>query len=378
MSTSSAVLQTSFLGDMVLTTPLIERLAARGPVHVVATPANAALLTGHPAVASVIVFDKRGTDRGIGGVRRVAAALRQTGATTAYMAQGSLRTAALARLAGIPVRVGFTTSPGRVLYTQRVPFNNALHHAQRLWSLASAPNEDVPDVRPSLVPSAADYAKADALLSSAPHGARVHTDAASPAAPSAAPRVRTVVFAPGSVWATKRWPAFDALGVELLQRAAQQWPHDRVRLVIIGAAGDAPLAAGIAQAVHAADAAMADALDGLTIDVIDATGALSLLGSAALLARADVLVTNDSAPLHLASAMNTPTVALFGPTVPAFGFGPLADARVIVQRDGLACRPCHAHGPQQCPLTHWECMRQVTPTQVADALVTLARREAHE
>ncbi|MCC6242723.1 MAG: glycosyltransferase family 9 protein [Gemmatimonadaceae bacterium] len=359
-----------------LTTPLIERLAARGPVHVVATPANAALLVGHPAVASVIVFDKRGADRGVGGVRRVAAALRQTGATTAYMAQGSLRTAALARLAGIPVRVGFSTSPGRVLYTQRVPFDATLHHAQRLWSLASAPHAAAPHetaphetaphgatpkVRPSLFPSVADYAKADALLSSGPSGTRVHNDATS----ASGPRVRTVVFAPGSVWATKRWPAFDALGVELLQRAAQQWPHDRVRLVIIGAAGDAPLAASIIRAVHAADTATPH---GRTMEVIDATGNLSLLGSAALLARADALVTNDSAPLHLASAMNTPTVALFGPTVPAFGFGPLADAQAVVQREGLACRPCHAHGPQQCPLTHWDCMRQVTPTHVADVL----------
>ena len=375
MSTSSAVLQTSFLGDMVLTTPLIERLAARGPVHVVATPANAALLVGHPAVASVIVFDKRGADRGIGGVRRVAAALRQTGATTAYMAQGSLRTAALARLAGIPARVGFTTSPGRVLYTQRVPFNSALHHAQRLWTLASVshdavPHEAVPALRPSLYPSTADYAAADALLSSAQHSASIDGEGIS----SSTSRVRIVVFAPGSVWATKRWPSFDALGVELVQRAEQQWPHDRVRLVVIGAAGDAPLAALIASAVRGAMAATPAHARRHHTEVVNATGALSLLGSAALLARADVLVTNDSAPLHLASAMNTPTVALFGPTVPAFGFGPLADARVVVQRDGLPCRPCHAHGPQQCPLAHWDCMRQVTAAQVADALVAVIPR----
>ncbi|MFN5598457.1 MAG: glycosyltransferase family 9 protein, partial [Gemmatimonas sp.] len=105
----SAVLQTSFLGDMVLTTPLLERLAGEGLVHVVATPANAAVLANHPAVASVIVFDKRGADRGIGGLRRVAARLAATGAQRAFLAQGSSRTAALAWLARIPERVTFDT-----------------------------------------------------------------------------------------------------------------------------------------------------------------------------------------------------------------------------------------------------------------------------
>ena len=68
---AAAVVQTGFLGDMVLTTPLLARLAARGPVHVVATPASAPLLAGHPAVTSVLVYDKRGADRGAAGLWRV-------------------------------------------------------------------------------------------------------------------------------------------------------------------------------------------------------------------------------------------------------------------------------------------------------------------
>ena len=135
----SAVIQTAFLGDMVLTTPLLTRLATAGPVHVVATPANAGILANHPAVASVIVFDKRGADRGLRGMLRVARALRQTGASTVYIAQGSLRSAAIARLAGIPERVSFDNSPGRVFATRRVRYDRSLHHAQRLWQLASPP-----------------------------------------------------------------------------------------------------------------------------------------------------------------------------------------------------------------------------------------------
>ena len=98
---------------------------------------------------------------------------------------------------------------------------------------------------------------------------------------------------------------------------------------------------------------------------IDATGRLSLLASAELIGRSAVLVTNDSAPLHLASAMNTPTVAVFGPTVPEFGFGPLAARATVVGNTELACRPCDRHGPQRCPLGHWRCMREITGDVVA-------------
>ena len=113
---------------------------------------------------------------------------------------------------------------------------------------------------------------------------------------------------------------------------------------------------------------------GVTADrVIDATGQLSLLGSAELIRRCAVLVTNDSAPQHLASAMGTPTVTVFGPTVPEFGFGPLAPQSTTAGVSGLECRPCDKHGPQQCPLGHWRCMRDLTPALVADAVAQVQR-----
>lgn len=327
---------------MILTTPLLERLAARGPVHVVATPANAGILANHPAVESVIVFDKRDRDRGAGGIRRIAHAARRVGATSAYLAQGSLRTAAIAWMAGIPERVGFSTSPGRVLYTQRVPFDASLHHAQRLWQLGTPRGtvETAPSLRPTVHPGAADVASVDALMTSC----------------GVAASDQLIALAPGSVWATKRWPSFDALAAVLVARFGPDSSFAPMRIVVVGAMSDRPLAAAIAESVALRGGA----------PVIDATGRLSLLGSAALLARARLLVTNDSAPLHLASAMNTPTIALFGPTVPAFGFGPLADVRRTVERQGLACRPCGAHGPQQCPLVHWHCMRELSEDGVAD------------
>ena len=331
---ASLVIQTSFLGDMVLTTPLIAELARHGPVDVVAIPASAPLLANNPDVRQVLVYDKRGDDAGIGGFWRLARTLYKR-APVAYLAQGSMRSAALAMTACISRRVGFDTSAGRALYTDRVPNRDGMHHAERLWRLAGAnvsPSRDA--LRPRLYPGAAERSAVDDLL----------RDARASVADAGRP---LVALAPGSVWATKRWPFYAALAQALTPVA---------RLVIIGSKDDAELARAIVDAVGADHA-------------IDATGRLSLLASAELIGRSAAIVTNDSAPLHLASAMGTPTVAIFGPTIPEFGFGPLAPRASVVQHDGLACKPCDRHGPQRCPLGHWRCMRELSPDRVANIVL---------
>ncbi|MGH7528712.1 MAG: glycosyltransferase family 9 protein, partial [Gemmatimonadales bacterium] len=132
-------------------------------------------------------------------------------------------------------------------------------------------------------------------------------------------------------------------------------------VVIVGSRDDAPLAG----AVEAAAPARAHS----------SAGALSLRESAALLRRAAVLVTNDSAPLHLATAVGTPIVALFGPTVPDFGFGPRGPGDLALGHPGLTCRPCSAHGPRVCPLKHHRCMRELTVEAVLAAVAAATGAE---
>ena len=321
------LVQTSFLGDMVLTTPLIAWLAGSRPLDVVATPRAAGLLENNPDVREVILYDKRGVDRGIAGFTRLASRLRAKRYDAAYLAQGSVRSGALALIAGIRDRVGFASSAGRLFYTTRVPSIDNMHHAARLLSLATRdPTRDIAAsaLRPHLYPGDRQRTAVDQLLGAAKLGEPL------------------IALAPGSVWATKQWPYYADLARDLRSDA---------RLVIVGAESDRPLAAEI---VHATGGT-----------AIDATGRLSLLASAELIGRSMLLVTNDSAPLHLASAMNTPTVAIFGPTVPEFGFGPLADRSRVAGRTGLDCRPCDRHGPRRCPLGHWRCMREITADDVA-------------
>ena len=325
------VIQTAFLGDVVLTTPLLSVLAERdGPVDVVTTPAAASLLENHPAVRNVVPYDKHGTQRGWRGLWKIGALLRSRNYRRVVLPHRSVRSAALALWSGAPERVGFDDSPAAMSYTRRVRRAREGHEVERLLALAGLSTGTPPRVSLGLQPQ--DYAAADRWLE----------------AHRVAPRF--VALAPGSIWATKRWPYYAELAAAL----------DRTS-VIVGGIDDVPLANSIAAAAPGR--------------AVSAAGALSLRASAALIERAAVLVTNDSAPLHLATAVGTPVVALFGPTVSEFGFGPRGPGDRILGMDDLACRPCSSHGPQTCPLGHHRCMRDLSVGTVAKAVITLASAE---
>ena len=333
----SLVVQTSFIGDVVLTTPLIRHLAAKGDVDVVTTPIGATLLASHPAVSRLFVYDKRASDSGITGLLRVARSAR--GARRAYLCQGSGRSGALAFAAGCRERIGFNTSSGRWTYSDRVEYRDDWHHTRRLLSLAdmaaatAATELTSPSIKPDLYPAASDVQAVDELLGN---------------------RVRPfVALAPGSAWKTKEWPGFGELGAIL---------SEEFDIAIIGSSADAEAAAAIELRVPGER-------------VIAATGKLSLLGSAELIRRSVALASNDSSPQHLASAMGTPTVTIFGPTVPEFGFGPLAPGSRTVGNSSLDCRPCDRHGPMVCPLGHWRCMKEITAHEVASVVRTVIREE---
>ncbi len=321
------VIQTAFLGDVVLTTPLLSALAAlHGSVDVVTTPVAAPLLETHPAVRKVIPYDKRGTDRGWGGVRSLARRLKGERYARAYLPHRSLRTAALAFLARIPARIGFAGA-WSFLYTEARPKPRTGHETDRLMALADDASGVYP---PQLRPTAADEQAAAALIEGA-----------------------FVALAPGSIWGSKRWPYYTELARQLA---------GHVPVVVVGGQDDVGLGEEIQRAATGANGRQR---------VVNACGKLTLRQSAALIGRASALVTNDSAPLHLATAMGTPVVALFGPTVTEFGFGPVRPGDVALGIDGLQCRPCSSHGPPRCPLGHHRCMRELTVPAVLAAIEEL-------
>jgi heptosyltransferase-2 len=293
-------------------------------VDVVTTPLAAPLLETHPAVRRVIPYDKRRADRGWAGLRILARRLRVEKYGRAYLPHRSLRTATLALLARIPARIGFRGG-WSFLYTEARPKPRTGHETERLLALA---DERLAVYPPHLRPTPQDEQAAAALVDGP-----------------------FIALAPGSIWGSKRWPYYAELAVKLAAR---------VGIVVVGGQDDAALGEDIIQAVRPSGR-----------PAVNACGRLTLRESTALIGRASALVTNDSAPLHLATAMGTPIVALFGPTVTEFGFGPVRPGDVALGIEGLQCRPCSSHGPLECPLGHHRCMRDLTVDAVIAAIEEL-------
>ena len=335
------VFQTAFLGDVILTLPLVQIIHREFPaaeIDVVTTPAAVGILRNHPAVHRTISYDKRGTQRGVRGMWSLASELRGRKYDIALVPHRSFRSAVVTAVAGVPVRVAFATSAGRFLFTDLVPYNNHVHEVDRnlsflkVFGIALAGKE-----LPSLYPSEEDVAKVTTFLFVN------HIGKEEP----------LIAVAPGSVWNTKRWPAERFAGlVRMLVRGGK-------KVVLVGGGEDERLCREIAESAG-----------GSGINV--AAGKLSILQSAELIRRCRFIVTNDSAPMHLAVAMRTPVVAIFGATVPAFGFAPYGERDIVVETEGLTCRPCSIHGGDKCPIGTFECMWKISPETVLLKTATIA------
>src|SRR5215468_9707168 len=326
---SLLVPQTSFLGDVVLTTPLIAALRQRlcpRRLAVLVRPDAASLLDGHPDIDDILVDDKRGATRGVGGVVRMARRLRGECFDLAVSPHRSLRTAIVLAAARIPRRIGFADSRGAFLYHERVPRDRRRHDVERNLALLG------PFVGPSGVPrlhlpvQAAAAARATALL----------PDGAGP----------LVGLAPGSVWATKRWTTEGFAAVLRAMRG------EGARVVVLGGPAERSLAEEVVR------------LGGGGATVL--AGHTDLATLVAVIDRLALLVANDSAPMHVACARGVPVVAVFCATTPALGYGPYGPRTAVVEAD-LECRPCARHGGRRCPRGTEDCMHLVPAAAVLAA-----------
>lgn len=330
---SILVIQTAFVGDVVLSTPLFEAARTRlgaDRVGAVVRPETANLLRNNPHVDDIVIYDKNGGQKGALELLRLARGLRGAAYDAALIPHRSFRSALLGCLAGVPVRVGFDRSAGKLLLTERVPYR-AVHEVERNLSLFASWGVDPEGIHPALYPDGEDRDRADSLMR----------------ASGVAPSEPVCGVSPGSVWATKRW--LPGRYAELVRRLYKTHGY---RSVLFGSAGDRSLCAEIA-----ADSG---------VDPLIAAGQLTLLQSAALAARCSVFVSNDTGMGHVAAAMNVPVVAVFGPTVPAFGFAPHGQGHRVVETS-LDCRPCSSHGGDRCPIGTHDCMRGIAAERVIEA-----------
>ncbi len=337
---------TAFIGDIICMLPLAQALRARFPaaaITAVSVPQSGPLLRNHPAVDRVITYDKKGSERGLRGMLTLARHLRALRFDMAFVPHRSLRSAVVVWLARIPRRIGFSTSSGKVLFTDVVVYGKTLHEIERNLSLLRPVSTGDADFRlPELHPRVEDLNVVDGLLRS--YRLRWPSFNAD----------NMIAIAPGSVWLTKRWPA-DAYTELVRALVAGGWG-----VVLIGGPEDQGLCRSIAESA------------GKPGTVLNTAGAFTLLQSAELLRRCRALVSNDSAPMHLGVAMQTPVVAVYGATIPGFGFAPLGKRDRVVEIEGLACRPCGIHGGNACPIGTLECLRQISYERVLHTVMEVA------
>ena len=309
----------SSIGDVILTTPLYRAIRARHPgahLTVVTKRATAPLLEGNPAIDRVVPLEPGET------ISALAARLGE-GYTWGLDLHGSLRSRALrwlvaARWRGYRKR---TAARWALIHLKRDWYGS--HHAVAERYFEAARDLDVrPDGRPPevFVPADTDATMADWLAE------RKVPD-------------RFATLAPGAAHATKRWP------VEQWSALAKALASEGVGVVAVGGPEDR----ASAEAVAAAAGALGTS----------AAGNTTLMQTAALLRRSAVAASGDTGVMHLATAVNTPVVALFGPTVRPFGFFPYSERASVIERP-LDCRPCSAHGGEACPLGHHNCLREIT------------------
>lgn len=346
------VIQTAFIGDAVLTLPLIQIIRKKYPaskVDIVVTPRSKDLFANHPDIREAIAFDKRGKDRGLSGLLRLVKHLQARSYDLALVPHRSLRSAVLAFLVGAPQRIGFNRSTGRFLMTGTARYRKDLHEIDRNLSLLDAlPIGAWRPELPRLYPSEADRKKVDRLLIELEIG---HPE-------------KLVAIAPGTIWNTKRWPK------ERFASLAVNFDDAGLEVMLIGGEDDESLCNEIRT------------LSGSS-RVYDTSGTLSLLQSAELIRRCKLLVCNDSAPMHFATAVGTPVLAIFGATVPSFGFGPTGPFDAVVETQGLKCRPCSIHGGDKCPIKTFDCMNNISHDRVFRSAMeimskeTVVRRSTH-
>ncbi|HPQ70703.1 MAG TPA: lipopolysaccharide heptosyltransferase II [bacterium] len=332
------IVQTAYLGDVVLAQPLWANLKAVRPdatIDALVQPQWASLLAGDAQLHQVISFDKRGAHRGLGGLRKMAEQLRAEKYDLALCPHPSLRSALLLWVAQIPRRIGFGDSAGAFFFTEKIVRDRTAHEIDRVLSLLTALDNSPP--APMREPRLHVSPEADERVVALLKEAGLHER-------------KFVCAHPGSVWATKRWPA-ERFGETLSALA-----RDGYRPVVLGGKDDIELA-NIVQ----------DTCGELPLNL---AGRLSLPELTALLARASLLLTNDSGPMHIAGAVNTPVVAIFGSTVPALGYAPVGSPAIVVEKS-MPCRPCGPHGYRRCPLEHLHCLRHIDAAMAVEAARSL-------
>jgi len=325
------VIQTAFIGDVVLATALIEKLHqhfADSQIDFLLRKGNEGLLVGHPYLHEVLIWDKKKNK--LLNLWKTLQLIRKRKYDIVINVQRFAATGILTAFSLAKEKIGFDKNPFSFLFTKKIRHTISdgtisKHEVERNDELIKDfTNNTI--ASPRLYPSVNDEAKVKMYKSDL-----------------------YVTVSPASVWFTKQFPK--EKWISFLNKISLSYA-----IYLLGSPADIELAEEIKA-------------ESKNDKIINLCGKLSFLESAALMREATMNYVNDSAPMHFASAVNAPVTAIYCSTLPSFGFGPLSDKSFIVEvQEKLSCRPCGLHGKKACPLGHFNCAFKIKDEQLLQTL----------
>jgi ADP-heptose:LPS heptosyltransferase len=321
------VIQTASIGDVILATPVIEilhRFYPEASIDLLVKSGTEGLFRNHPFLHNIITWNKnQGKYKNF---FRIFDKIRKEKYDAVVNVQRFALTGFLAAFSGARIRIGFSKNPFSMFFTTSIPhvFREGMHEVERNLMLTAALT-DASFVKPRLYPTVTDHARTASYKSAVYY-----------------------TISPASLWFTKQYPL--EKWVEFIS-----YIPDQTKIYFLGSPKDKILCDEIIR--HCSHPGC-----------VDLSGKISFLESASLMKDARMNFTNDSAPLHIASAMNAPVTVIYCSTVPRFGFGPLSNDSRIVEIGDLYCRPCGIHGYSSCPEKHFRCATQINVEQLAARL----------
>lgn len=313
------IIQTAFLGDVILATPVateLKRLFPNSSIDFLVRKGNESLLENHPAISQIKIFDKKNGK--LKSLKSLITEFRKTRYDLVINLHRFGSSGIITALSGGKIKYGFKKNPFSFAYSKSFEhsIDNGQHEVERNLSIIKEFGANK-IVKPSLYPTLEQFDKVNQFKLK-----------------------EYYCFAPASVWFTKQLPK--EKWVELLELYSEKGT-----LYLLGGKDDFQLCEEIKNKINSSN------------EIENLAGKLNLLESAALIKDAKRTFVNDSGPMHIASAMNAPVTTFFCSTIPNFGFGPLSEDAKIVEVSNLTCRPCGLHGHKACPEGHFQCGNKI-------------------
>ncbi len=323
------IIQTASIGDVILATPIIEKLHYHFPearIDFLLKKGNESLFKGHPKLNKVLIWDK--SNHKYRNLIRLIQEIRKEKYDYLINIQRFASSGLISALSGAKKTIGFNKNPFSLFFSDVVKHDIGkarMHEVERNLSLIQAITDDKA-VPVKLYPNDDDYSKTSTFKIG-----------------------RYICIAPASLWYTKQYPAEKWL--DLINNTDAD-----LKIYLLGSDADNQLCSELSEmATHPKTENLA--------------GSLSLLETAALMKDAHMNFVNDSAPQHIGSAMNASVTSIFCSTVSGFGFGPLSENSVIIEtEEKLDCRPCGLHGLNACPEKHFKCALSIKTDQLLNRL----------